>query len=246
MRSLIMATMWFVAPLAIVNAQQIDSVVDQVDHQGRVETALAQKTGWTVARGFQWRILVDEHGERQYLEVDPSKTLKTGQAFRVEVEADFCDLWIYMLNVDPNEEMTVLFPEKAEEHLFLKKGQKAVFPPNQGVFRLSDPPGKEVFRIIGSPTKLDWVNPEELAVLRGSTHKEIREKAVQGALDAQSKTRVEADSIDQLVNEVGSNPQHELRSKNVSLVIPQHVTLLTADQHNQDPIVIDIELVHTK
>jgi len=65
------------------------------------------------------------------------------------------------LNRDPEGREVVLLPTRGEEDLLVGQGQQATLPPD-GQFRFTDPPGIEVFRVLVSPAKLDWVNPREL------------------------------------------------------------------------------------
>ena len=128
-----------------------DKILDEhVDSSGVVSKELAEETGWSLLRGLRWRVLLVDSAGGGPVAVDPKTVFKTGQRFQVEVEAHVCDLWVYLLTVDSQGSMAVLFPEQAEGHRLVRKGEKMVFPPGGDWLRFEGPPGKDLLRMIAS------------------------------------------------------------------------------------------------
>src|SRR4051812_23391317 len=177
---------------------------EKVDARGVVGADLAAQTDWSVARGFLWQILLPD-AEGRFQPARPDQVFRTGQAFRLGIEAQ-CDLWIYILNRDPEGREVVLLPERGEEHLLVRQGQTTVIPPD-GQFRFTDPPGIETFRVLASPARLDWVNPRELFALEGGepldgrardraeAQKEARTRAIADLRRRQARRRVVSEAL---------------------------------------------------
>src|SRR3954469_5310784 len=81
---------------------------EKVDARGVVGAELAAQTGWSVARGFLWQILLPD-AEGRFRPARPDQVFRTGQAFRLCIEPQ-CDLWVYLLNRDPEGHEVVLLP----------------------------------------------------------------------------------------------------------------------------------------
>lgn len=251
--------------------ESADKILRQhVDSSGVVSKDLAEQTGWSLLRGLRWRVLLVDSAGGKPAPVDPRTVFKTGQRFQVEVEAHVCDLWIYLLTVDSQGAMTVLFPEQAEGHRVVKKGEKMVFPPGGDWLRFEGPPGKDLLRVIASPTKLRWVNPRELFELEGGAalsggkakaaevQESYRSKSVARIKGLQQKTPVDTRSLPEMIAAFRRDPQLRARSKNVSLVPPpqatgsdsqpprtsEEVIVTSGDRSNQDPLIVDVELTH--
>jgi len=251
--------------------ESADKILQQhVDSSGVVSKDLAEQTGWSLLRGLRWRVLLVDSAGGKPVAVDPKTVFNSGQRFQVEIEAHVCDLWIYLLTVDSQGSMAVLFPEQAEGHRLVKKGEKMVFPPGGGWRGFEGPPGKDLLRMIASPTKLRWVNPRELfeleggATLSGGTAKaaevqeSYRSKSVLRIKGVQEKTPVDNRSLPELIASLRKDPQARARSKNVSLVPPpqatgsesqpsrmsEEVIVTSGDRTNRDPLIVDVELTH--
>ncbi|NQT14886.1 MAG: DUF4384 domain-containing protein [Planctomycetes bacterium] len=261
--------------LAVSPADSLPGTSDQilrqhVDSSGVASKELAEQTGWSVLRGLRWRVLLVDSVGGGTTPVDPKTVFKTGQRFQVEVEAHVCDLWVYLLTVDPQGSMAVLFPEQAEGHRLVRKGEKMVVPPGGDWLRFEGPPGKDLLRMIASPTKLRWVNPRELFELEGGEtlsggkakaaqqQGSYRSKSVSRITSDQRKTPVDTRSLPELISAFRSDPQLRARSKNVSLVPPpqgtetgsqpqrtsEEVIVTSDDRSNRDPLIVDVELAH--
>jgi hypothetical protein len=231
---------------------------EKVDAQGRVGDDLATRTGWRVARGFRWQILLADATGR-FQPVRPDQIFRTGQAFRLCIEAQ-CDLWIYILDRDPAGREMVLLPTRGEEHLLVEQGQQANVPPD-GQFRFTDPPGIEDFRILASPAKLDWVNPRELFAMeadkalddrereKAEAQKAARTKAIAALQRSQSGRRLVSKPWHEVVDELAADPGLRRRTKDTMVVEPpqenaQLVVQASADPADRGVIVFDIKLQH--
>jgi hypothetical protein len=241
----------------------------QVSAGGVVIGPLATATGWATCRGLRWRILLLEGASARGTPVSPTQVFRTGQRFRLEVEAHVCDLWIYLLNLGSRGEMAVLFPEQAEAHRQVKKHEKAVFPPGGDRFRFSEPPGKELFRIIASPVPLKWVNPKELLDLEAgqtlrASEKDLaeqqaaeRSQAIAAINGRHAQVPSRSESIPALLAALRADPSLRERIDSVRLTPPaatsadsddpepsQETIVASKNADNRDPLIIDVELVH--
>jgi hypothetical protein len=231
---------------------------EKVDAHGTVGDDLAARTGWRVARGFRWQILVPDAADR-FEPTRPDRVFRTGQAFRLRLEAQ-CNLWIYILNRDPDCREVVLLPTRGEEHLLVRQGQQVTLPPD-GQFRFADPPGTEDFRVLASPAKLEWVNPRELFAMeadkplddraraQAEAQKEVRTKAIDGLQRAQSARRLVSRSLGEAVDELAADPALRRRTKDTMVVEPPQENAQLVLQASSDPadrgvIVFDIKLQH--
>jgi hypothetical protein len=213
-----------------------------------------------VARGFRWQILVPD-AAGQFQPARPDRVFRTGQAFRLRLEAQ-CNLWIYILNRDPDGGEVVLLPTRGEEHLLVGQGQQVTLPPD-GQFRFADPPGIEDFRVLASPAKLEWVNPRELFALeadkplddrereRARTQKAVRTKALAGLERAQSARRRVSKPLGEAVDELAADPGLRRRTKDTVVVEPpqedaQLVVQASTDPADRGVIVFDIKLEHRR
>jgi hypothetical protein len=270
MNTLVIAALLLAVPPGDSLPETSQEILDQhVDSSGLVSKQLADQTGWSVLRGLRWRVLLVDSLGRGGTPTSPKTVFKTGQRFQVEVEAHVCDLWIYLLTVDPQGSMSVLFPEQAEGHRLVRKGRKMAFPPGGDWLRFEGPPGKDLLRVIASPTKLSWVNPRELFDLEGGAalsagkaktaeeQASHRAKSVSRIKGAQQETPVDTRSLPEFIAAVRADPQLRTRSKNVSLVPPpgaggpaqpprtsEEVIVTSPDRDNRDPLVVDVELTH--
>jgi hypothetical protein len=242
---------------------------EHVLSNGQVSKELAQQTGWSVLRGLRWRILLFDPAQDEPAPTSPRTVFQAQQRFQLEIEAHVCDVWIYLLNVDPRGELTVLFPEQAEEHCLVSKGKKVVFPPRGGRLRFTGPPGKELLRVIASPKKLSWINPKELLEMGqgqklsrpdeqiAANQKSQRTKSISNIRQAQSQLPVETKSLPELVDRIKNNPQLRVQYKNVGLVPPpgsqspdsqedpaDEILVATEAAGNLNPIVVDVQLEH--
>ena len=258
------------APAEPVRTDSDRMLREHVRSSGQVSKELAEQTGWSVLRGLRWRILLFNPADKQQTPVSPKTVFRTGQRVQVEIEAHVCDMWIYLLNVNPEGDVTVPFPERTDAHLLVRKGRTVVFPPRGDRLRFKGAPGKELLRIIASPKKLTWVNPKELDKLgQGRTLSELeaeaagaqkayRSKSLRALDDAQSRLPVETRSLPEVVAKMKTSPQFRHRCKNVSLVPPpqdtpspdrqedpaDEILVAASDRENRDPIIVNVELEH--
>jgi hypothetical protein len=257
----------------IIKGDRVRNILrEQTDAGGRVQAEVAAEGGWQSARGFRWQILL-EGPDGRYRPARADRTFRTGERFRLEIEAD-SDLWLYVLNRGPDGSEVVLLPVEAEEHLRIGRGERAVVPPT-GQFRFQDPPGTETFRLIAAARKFDWVNPTELFRLesgaeldkaareRAEFQKETRTRELAAMRERQPAVRVLERPID--LRSPALREGVEPGRKDVVLVAPtaeqpeagaeggeeqeppsrqQQVSRLSTDAEDEGAIVFDIELRH--
>jgi hypothetical protein len=208
---------------------QRNIVRTQTDNQGGVSADLARQTGWRTARGFNWEILLQQP-DGAFKPVPPNRAFRTGEAFRLEIEAD-TDLWVYVLNRGPDNSETVLFPEQGEEHLLIRKEQQVTVPA-AGQFRFADPPGTERLRILAASEKLAWVNPGELFRLeaaqtldpaearRATEQKALRTKELAKIEGRQAPARVLDEPLSRAVDRMARDPARGAGLKDTVVVAP--------------------------
>jgi hypothetical protein len=239
----------------------------RTDAQGVADEELAARTGWRVARGFQWQILL-QGPDGLYRPARPDRPFETGQAFRLELEAD-SDLWIYLLNRGPDGSEVVLLPERGEGHLLVRKGERVLIPPT-GQFRFQEPPGAETFRILASPERLSWVNPHELfrwesgapvdaeTRERARSQKQLRSTSIDAIRKHQADPLRFERPLSQMVAELGPGAGSKALVKSTVVVAPlpedgsdaaeppsrEQVVRVSSDPANRDPLVYDIQLRH--
>lgn len=227
------AVLLVVATVAVgpVRAQPVarNIVRAETDAQGVVSDDLAAQTGWRTARGFEWQILL-RGDDRSFRPADPTRIFRTGEAFKLEIEAD-TDLWIYVLTRGPDGDETLLFPEPGEAHRFVRKGERAVVPAT-GQFRFADPPGTETFRILAATEKLAWVQPAELfrleagAVLSGSEtvqaqdQRAQRTRAITSLQERQPRPQMLDAPLSKSLDRIGLAPSERSGRKDTVVVAP--------------------------
>jgi hypothetical protein len=278
-RSLSITALTFVAaaftaaPALAQRASAKAMIVEHVEPSGRVDQSLAQQTGWNSLRGLAWQMLVVDEVDGSDVPADPAKQFRTNQAFKFQVEA-YTDLWVYVMNVEPNGKMVTLLPEEGEQHLLVKAGTKILVPPD-GRFRFVGEAGVEQFRIVASPTKLNWINPEALWKLdagealsaeerqRAQSQAEARGKSLAEIVSRQQARAKQAGdlqtkSLPDLVAALKKDAGLKSRAK-AMVVVPvgaDDEDVPVADRHRQeaisvsdqrdavDAIVVDIQLKH--
>lgn len=186
---LLIATV-FIPVIADADGLTSRSVIrENVKHDGQVDAELAGATGLNTVNGFSWQMfLVDDLSGTTTL-TRFNRDFRTEQAFKFKVEA-YTDMWIYVMNVEPSGKMVTLLPELGEQHLLVRAGQSVMVPPD-GQFRFVGEAGVEQFRIIASPKKLKWVNPESLWKLDNGDTLPPEEERV-----ARAQERTRSKSID--------------------------------------------------
>ncbi len=248
------------ATVTHVDGERLAPLVSQhVDRYGMIDGELAEKTGWQTLRGFRWRIvLVDDVTKRETYSTS-QQLFATGQAFKIQIDC-YSDLWIYVLNVDPDGKMAMLLPEASEDHLLVRQGDSVTIPPD-GRFRFVDPPGTELFRIIASPKRLSWLNPRELLSLEhgkslspdatdvAKRQQQERAKTLGDIQQQQAEMSASSKPLATVVSSLEQSRELRANYKDIRLMPPpdasgQEVIHASADRANSHPIVVDVELKH--
>jgi hypothetical protein len=245
---------------------------EHVKHDGQVDATLASTTGWNSVQGFSWQMfLVDDISGATTL-TRFNREFATEQAFKLKIEAH-TDLWVYVMNVEPSGKMVTLLPELGEQHMLVKAGKTVTVPPD-GHFRFTGDPGVEQFRVVASPVKLKWINPQSLWKLENGAElppdeervalaaSETRHKSLTGMKSLQDKKQQASGqlftkSLPDLVQTLEKNPEMKAMVKDVVLVPPpsevatepedrhrQDVIMVSNETESEDAIVIDIKLKH--
>lgn len=247
-------------------------IVEHVQNDGHVDAELAEATGWNSLQGVSYQmLLVDERtGKASPTATEPE--FLTKQAFKLSIEAH-TDLWIYVMNVEPSGKMITLLPELGEQHMLVKAGKTVMVPPD-GNFRFVGEPGVEQFRIVASPVKLQWINPESLWKLENGESlrpdeervalaaSAARSKSIAGIQSSQEKRQkasggLYAKSLTEVVQTLEKNPDMRAMVKDVVLLPPpsevgdapddshRHDAILVSQEAASDgAIVLDIKLKH--
>ncbi|MCA9268509.1 MAG: DUF4384 domain-containing protein [Planctomycetales bacterium] len=270
---LALATVMFTAVAAAEYAGPRGIFRDHVGRNGAASLELTEATGWSSVQAFSWQMYLVDDLTGASTVTRYNRDFRTEQAFKLKVEAH-TDLWIYVMNVEPNGKMITLLPELGEQHLLVQAGKSVLVPPD-GNFRFVGDPGTEKFRIIASPTKLKWVNPETLWRMENGAQlppdeqrvalaqAASRSKSINNIAASQSQRQkatggLFAKSLPDLVDTLKKNPNMRGMVKDVVLVPPptegdepavedqhrQDVILVSDEQHAEDAIVIDINLKH--
>ena len=231
-----------------------DNLLDQVRADGTVSKELAQRTGWKSLRGVRWQIVVPDPagGIRT---VSPNQTFRTGQLFRVEIEAHVCDVWVYMLTFDPQNKMIVLFPKDSQEHRSVRKSQKVCVPASPDWLRFEGEPGTDLLRIVFSPKPLDWHNRKVFADREISDADRAKSQGtMKSVFDAQMHPSVEEHTLANMVKRLESDDTLRSQQKNVVLRPPPSGPSGTdrpggtADEilvaNSQAPTVVNLVLKH--
>ncbi len=248
-----------------------ENLLDQVSSDGAVSGELAKRTGWKSLRGVRWRILVPSPADGSRIAMSPRETFASGQRFQVEIEAHVCDVWVYLLALDPGGELVVLFPEKGEEHRKIPKRRKVLVPPSPDWLVFGGQAGTDILRIVASPKPLDWMNPRELIESEAGTpmgsagadlargQKSIRTKQLSSILGRQQESTVRKETLRQTVRQLEENSALRARQKNVVILPPPADSTNDGSQRvapgealiasgeagdTQSPAIIDIELTH--
>jgi hypothetical protein len=231
---------------------------EHVKHDGQVDATLASTTGWNSVQGFSWQMfLVDDISGATTL-TRYNREFPADQAFKLKIEAH-TDLWIYVMNVEPTGKMVTLLPELGEQHMQVKSGKTVTVPPD-GHFRFTGDPGVEQFRVVASPVKLKWINPESLWKLENGAElppdeervavaaRDARHKSITGIKSLQEKQQeasggLYTKSLPDLVETLEKNPDMRAMVKDVVLVPPPSEASAEApeESHRQDVILVSDE-----
>jgi len=236
-----------------------------LDERGRLSPELARATGWAVLRGLRVTVLRLDAEQGTAVPTNPSRTLRTGDRFKLGIESPCCDLWVYVLGVGTSGKVSVLFPEGAEEHVMLRKGDQIALPPGTQRWRLSPPAGTENIRIVASPERLRWINPPELLALerglgigdagdRLARHQEAqRTKSLSEVAARQGRMPTLKKPLAEALESYRSRAELRGKQKQVGLMPPprgpedplRKFFLLVADAKDREPFAVDLELKHS-
>lgn len=232
---------------------------EHVKADGQVDATLASTTGWNSVQGFSWQMfLVDDISGATTL-TRYNREFATEQAFKLKIEAH-TDLWVYVMNVEPSGKMVTLLPELGEQHMLIKAGKTVTVPPD-GHFRFTGDAGVEQFRVVASPVKLQWINPQSLWKLENGAElppdeervalaaSETRHKSITGIKSLQEKLQkasgeLYTKSLPDLVETLEKNPEMKAMVKDVVLVPPPSEVAADTppeDRHRQDVILVSDE-----
>lgn len=220
---------------------------------GQVSRELADQTGWHKLTGFRWQMRTVDADSDQGRSAHPGRVFRTGQNFRLRVEA-YNDLWIYVLNVDQKGEVTVLLPDLDfnEPHMKVKQFETVDVPPRPDTFYFADGPGRESFRIIASPVKLTLDEPNRLVRLKsGQSVSTANTKSIDGSpvVGESRKRETYAKSLLAMLKEMKSDPEFRASAKDPCLMPPpddggQAAFAASADPNDMSIVVCDVVLRH--
>jgi len=237
---------------------------EHVDESGRLSPELARVTGWAALRGLRVSVLLIDAENGTTVPTHPSRTLRTGDRFKLGIESPCCDLWVYVLSVGTSGKVAVLFPETPEEHVIVRKGERIALPPGTDRWRLSPPAGTEKIRIVASPERLRWVNPRELLALkrgvaideaggrlarRQQTH---RSKSLAEVRARQDRMPIYERPLGDVLERYRTRAKLRGKQEQVGLLPPpsepkealRQFFLLVSDAEDRQPFTVDLELEH--
>jgi len=239
-----------------------DILRQRTSPDGVPDAALAAQTGWSTVRGYAYKVLL-KAPDGSYKPVDPRLPFTTGQSFRLEIEVHN-DLWFYILNRGPNGDERLLLPERDEEHLLIRRGERVTVP-SDGCFTFAEPPGTERFRIVASPDKLLWANPHELLQLENGRpltpgqelaakgQQETRTRSIESLEQRQARVEIRQELLAKVI--ARSAAEAASRGKNTLLRPPApeggnptatDVVGASPEPRNRDPFVYEIQLNHKR
>ncbi|MGO8898012.1 MAG: DUF4384 domain-containing protein [Isosphaeraceae bacterium] len=239
-----------------------DILRQRTSPDGVPDAALAAQTGWSTVRGYAYKVLL-KAPDGSYKPVDPRQPFRTGQSFRLEIEAHN-DLWFYILNRGPDGAERLLLPEGDEEHLLIRRGERVTVP-SDGCFTFADPPGTERFRIVASPDKLPWANPHELFQLENGRllapsqelaargQQETRARSIETLERRQARLEIRDEPLAKVIERSAGDAAS--RSKNTILRPPPpeggdtaatDIVRASPDARDRSPFIHKIQLEHKR